>query len=207
MLRKICFIALVSMLFLVFGTTIGVKSESLPDNCPSVFIYPEGLQNVSVGETFTVSVVVSDLVNDDLYGFDLEFKWNSAALKYIDHVVNVPVENFSEGVLHEPVFKVKDEVDSSAGTYWLVYASLWPAEPFNGNGVFFTITFEVLELVDDPFTLEYVTLVSYYGEVIPINGWQDSEPSSPTIPGSPGVNELWAEKWLEYWITVTFRRG
>jgi len=173
---------------------------------PLVYVSPEGVADVDVGEVLTVIVGVSSLVNKDLYGFDIKFKWNTDALEYVGHEVKVPVEAYLEGVLHDPVIEVKNEVDASAGTFWVAYASLSPAEPFNHDGVFFAITFVLHKECEDPFALEYAILVSYNCETITVNGCQSAE-TSTSPPNSEEVNELRklrAKEWLEWWITVTF---
>jgi len=213
MSKKLSIIAAVSLIALFvlpvsqIAISCAANSESGgSEGYPSVFIRSEGFPDADVGETFTVIVGVSGLV-DNLYGFNIYFRWNSDSLKYVGHDVKTPVETCSDGVLHQPVLAIKDEIEESTGTYWLAYASLSPAEPFNGNGVFFTMTFEVVKLVDDPFTLEDVTLVSYDGKVIPVDGYQNSGTLTSGVPDLHDVNGLWAKRWLEWWITVTLRRG
>lgn len=194
--------------FLVFGAIANVKSSSEPsDTYPSVYISPEGTAGINVGEVFTATVGITDLVDKNLYGFDIMFKWNTAVLQYITHEVKVPVETYPEGILHESTLEVKNEVNESDGTLWIAYASLLPAEPFNGDGIFFTITFVLLEASDSKFTLEHICLVSDDCKVIPTSGCQN--PENPTMPSSsPRMTEhqeLRAEKWLEWWITVTWQ--
>lgn len=199
--------AILFLSLLVFSIIVCGKSTSEPvGDYPLVYVSPEGVADVDVGEVFTVIVGVSSLVDRDLYGFDIKFKWNIDALEYVGHEVKVPVEAYLEGVLHDPVVEVKNEVDASAGTLWVAYASLSPAEPFNQEGVFFAITFVLHKESDDPFALEYAILVSYNGKIIPVNGCQSAEIST-SPPNSEAVNELRklrAEEWLEWWITVTF---
>jgi len=49
------------------------------------------------------------------------------------------VEDYPDGVLHEPGMFIKDDVDDVAGTYWVAYASMAPADPFDGSGIAFDI--------------------------------------------------------------------
>lgn len=198
----------------VIGTAFSVGSTSIkstnqfqeyPSEYPSVYISPDYVTNVNVGDVFTVTVAVSGLSDENLYGFDIELKWDTDVLEYVAHEVKVPVETYPEGVLHQPIIEIMDEVDTSAGTCWLAYASLLPAEPFNGDGAFFTISFVLLKTSDTPFALEYVLLASKDGEIIPINGGPNSE--IPTLPSSSSgftdYQMLRNIRWLEWWITVT----
>jgi len=90
---------------------------------------------------------------NDLYGFDINVTWNPIELEYISHSVRIPVETFSDGILHEvlgyPVLIVKNIVNASLGRYWIAASSTgapWAtppegAPPFNGCGNVVIITF------------------------------------------------------------------
>jgi hypothetical protein len=94
-----------------------------------------------VGETFTLVARVEDV--DDLYGMSLKVKWNTIYLDYVTHVAKVPVESFSDGLLHEQVVFVYDDVNTTTGLYALAVTSLSPAIGFTGSGIAFEITFRV----------------------------------------------------------------
>jgi len=151
----------------LFGirNSFGLENNEL-DNSSIVCFTPDNIPGVDVGETVTVSVILSEDI-ENLYGFDIELKWDPATLEYIGHVVMAPVESYSQGVLHDPIFSLKDEVDSSAGTCWIACSSMPPAEPFSGNGAFFTITFKVLSTSNEnPIQLVNVTLSDDAGQPI-----------------------------------------
>ncbi|MEM3578289.1 MAG: CARDB domain-containing protein [Candidatus Bathyarchaeia archaeon] len=95
----------------------------------------------AVGQQFTIAVEIVDVEN--LYGFDIKLRWNTTYLEYINRTVHVPKDNYTDGILWKPILQVKDEVNASAGTYWIVYASMWPAPSFNGSGTVFTMTFRI----------------------------------------------------------------
>lgn len=196
-------ILLLLVLFANFTIASGVDQSN---NYPTVSIDFEDLSAVSVGGTFTVSVVVSSLKGHNLYGFDIEFRWDTQVVKYVSHDVKVPIEAYPEGVLHHPILEVRNHVDIETGTCWLVYASLAPAEPFNEDGVFFTITFVLLQESDNPFVLDHVILASHNGEIIPINNLKNFE---SLIGGTASSYEMTearkkrCEMWLEWWITIT----
>ena len=119
-------------------------SEST-ENHPVVYILPENASGKQVGEIFTVTVGANYLTGKNLYGFDIVLKWDPTSLEYVSHEVKVPVEVYSNGVLHAPIIEVKNEVDDYVGACWIAYASLSPADPFNEDGIFFTITFKVIK--------------------------------------------------------------
>jgi hypothetical protein len=94
----------------------------------------------NVGENYTIVAKIDEVT--DLAGFGLTFRWGSAVLKYVSHVVTVPVETYPNGVLHSPIFVVTDEVDQSLGMLDLGVATFGSA--FTGSGTVFNMTFEVL---------------------------------------------------------------
>ncbi|MEM3578460.1 MAG: PKD domain-containing protein [Candidatus Bathyarchaeia archaeon] len=94
------------------------------------------------GTQFNVTVKIYNVT--DLYGFDLKFRWNTTFLRYVNHFVYVPRNTYPDGVLWNPIFSLADEVNTSAGTYWIAYASMAPAPSFNGTGTVFTMIFEIL---------------------------------------------------------------
>jgi len=111
----------------------------------------------------------------NLYGFDIQLTWDPDVIQYVSHEVTVPVEDYSgeippanySGILHEPYLKVVEIVDENGNIpganttdvkAWFSYASQLPAEAFNGNGTFFTMTFRVVKQSESPIKLEAVTL-------------------------------------------------
>jgi len=160
-----------------------VSAAELPTNMPALFLDPS-IISVSPGETFVLSVKVFNLTNaywqtetkwlvgDDLgnwsnsplytyslgglIGIDVQLGWDETVLKFVSNVTKIPVEDHPDGVLHEPTFKIMDDVNETHGfpwpqpeesRYWLSYLNLAAplAKPFNGNGTILEITFEVLK--------------------------------------------------------------
>jgi hypothetical protein len=188
MLRKIHIAAIVFLilpLFLLFGITngFGLGNNEI-DSSSMVCFTPDNIAGVHVGETVTVSVILSeDVVN--LYAFDIELNWDPATLEYVSHVVMAPVESYSQGVLHDPTFSLKDEVNSSAGTCWIACSSMPPAESFSGNGVLFTITFKVLSTSNEtPLQLVNVALSDDAGQPI-VHQSSESAVETPNEPYRP----------------------
>ncbi len=186
MLRKIHIATVLSLLplFVLFGisNSVGSTNKEPLDNCPMICVCPGKITGVDVGETVAIRVILSMDVQN-LYGFDIALKWDPTILEYISHVVMTPVESYSEGVLHGPIFSLKDEVDPSAGTYWGACSSMSTAEPFSGNGAFFTITFEVLSVSNEqPFQLVSAALSDDEGQTV---DHQDPEETAPELPNQP----------------------
>lgn len=148
-------VSLTATLFIIVPIE-SAETSSLghPLSTPHIRFEPQSL-TVQKGQTFTVAAVIENV--EDLWGAELQIKWNTTFLSYQSHIVTVPVEYYPipippspyAGVLHEPVMKLIDEVDESGipsaepgVLYWFAYCSMIPAEAFNGSGTFFTMTFQ-----------------------------------------------------------------
>lgn len=155
---------------LKFPVKLSVAYGQMPSDYPMIFVDPP-LSVTGVNETFTVSVKVYNLTEKseipdphqiykfiplgNLYAFDIQFSWDPNMLEYVNHTLKIPVETYSDGVLHEPLFDsfTIDEVNENGvpkaepGTlYWCSATSISPAPPFNckaTNATFFTMTFKV----------------------------------------------------------------
>jgi len=57
---------------------------------------------------------------------------------------------------------IKDDVDDVAGTYWVAYSSMAPADPFDGSGIAFEMTFRIVKqpMAPDPDVTIVLDLVS-----------------------------------------------
>ena len=184
----------------------------LPTDMPLTYVDPENV-TAPLGETFTVSVKVFNLTDNfyttgkewelggplpprdtrynyslgNLYGLDIQFSWDHTLLEYVSHTVTIPVEDHPDGLLYEPTMVVKDEVDATAGTYWLGYVSMSPAEAFNcpdKNGTVFTMTFKVVKEGACDLRLESVDLSSVFmpGVKREIPHWvRDGQFRSPVV--------------------------
>jgi len=101
-------------------------------------------------QTFTVSVRIENVTS--LYGLEIQITWDTTYLKYSGHTATIPVEAYAEGVLHEPLIWINDDVDENASMpgaepetrYWVTVVSAYPAPSFNGNGNAFHMTFKAL---------------------------------------------------------------
>jgi len=162
-----------------------VSAAELPVNMPAVILEPALINDTSPGETFVLSVKLFNLSDsfyptntewergDDLgpwvsaspihnyslgnlAGLDIQVGWDETVLKFVSNVTKIPVEKYPDGVLHEPIFKIMDNVSEThsfpwpqpkESKYWLSYLNLVGAlgKPYNGNGTVLEITFEVLK--------------------------------------------------------------
>jgi len=201
---------IVSAIVSVASANSTMNQLPLPDSTPMeaarVHIYPEEVSGINVGETFTVTVAVSGLDGNDLYGFDIIFTWNTDALRYVSHEAKVPMETHPEGLLREPITEVKNDLDASGGTYWFVCASILPAQPCNKDGTIFTIDFVLLKPTDYPYAVEYVRLANKNGDPIPTEIYQKPEISFPPVSDELQAHRLLRNaRWLEWWIEVTWQ--
>jgi len=106
-----------------------------------VYVDPANISGV-LNDIFAIDVKVENVM--DLYGVNILFSWDPSILEYVSHTAKIPVEDYPDGILHEETLKIMDMVDAAAGTYWLAYASMAPAEPFDGSGIAFNMTFKVV---------------------------------------------------------------
>jgi len=108
-----------------------------------VYVDPENITG-GLNDIFTIDIVVFNVT--DLYGVDIRFSWDPSILEYVSHTAKIPVEDYPDGILHEPGMSIKDDVNATEGTYWLAYASMSPADPFDGSGIAFNMTFKIISL-------------------------------------------------------------
>lgn len=123
-----------------------VYVRPLQSDQPVVYVNPHIVMPV-IGETFTVAVNLFNVTEPfgNLYGFDVQFAWNPSIIEYVSHTITVPVEEYPDGVLHEPILPIMETVESDH--VWFAYASMQPAEPFNNpnaSNSIFLITFKVV---------------------------------------------------------------
>lgn len=148
-------------------------SQEWSSNMPVVYVDPDPAL-AAKGTTFNVSVRIFNLTNSfyatneewkpgeplgpsggllynyslgNLHGFNISFSWDPAVLDYVSRSVKTPVEEYPDGVLHQPIWESRDEINSTAGTYSVVQrSSYYPIAAFNcpnRSATIFTITFKV----------------------------------------------------------------
>ena len=148
------------------GTMMSIVGTSMTTESNSTIVYIDP-QNVTVhaGENFNIYVKISNVTN--LYGLEIGFSWDPNILKYINHTVTIPVEDYPDGVLHKPVLMVKNEINESGIPYawepgtlaWIAYACLNPAPSYNGSGTVLKMTFKALKAGVCDLNFTFTTLV------------------------------------------------
>jgi hypothetical protein len=149
---------LISMLFLSLAVVIKpvAGGATVVKVDPSLIEYHED----ATGQQFTVAIKIVDVTN--LYGFDIKLRWNTTFLCYVSHFVHVPKDNYTDGVLWNPIIPPwEDQVNATTGTYWVACASRYPAPSFNGTGTVFNMTFAVVHHPVQPQPDANITLQLY----------------------------------------------
>lgn len=156
-MNKTLVFLLVFALFLSLGTSIkpSASGATVVKVDPSLLEY----QNDATGQQFTVAIKIIDVTN--LYGFDIKLRWNTTFLAYVSHSIRIPRDTYADGVLWNPVIPVTNEVNATEGTYWIAYASRWPAPTFSGSGTVFNITFQIIHHPAQPEPDANITLELY----------------------------------------------
>jgi PKD repeat protein len=148
------------MLLILQTNILSATEESFPTDRPFLFIDPQKTIGAT-GDVFTINLKIFNLTANwaqdpnnpmtqrplgNLYALDIKLVWDPAVLEYVSHNVTIPVENYTEGVLHEPITILRDKVNQTEGSYRLICYSSSPALPFNNEGqisTIFNMTFRV----------------------------------------------------------------
>lgn len=131
-----CILLVLILVFLIFYRMNLVESKETPEIKVKPFA-----SFAEVGETFAVNITVCNVEN--LYGIHLEIRWNASILKAVSIEVCLGVESRPDGVLHEPLFIVRNETIQEEGRYVLAGLSLANAPPFSGDGNVLRVVFNV----------------------------------------------------------------
>jgi hypothetical protein len=139
MKKQLIFATLVAMLVMTFPLNI---RTAFSQETPVIYVDPPTVVGLSPSQTFTVAVKIANVT--DLCGFDVRLIWNPSILEHVSHVAKTPVQAYPGGVLNDPIWLLKDEVNDTAGTYWAAAAThSSPLNGTNGDGTIFEITFRV----------------------------------------------------------------
>lgn len=156
--NKLVFTILVAVILSISIPTLpNINVVATPDET-LVSIYPQTITDIPPSENFSIAIIIENVVN--MYGFDIQIKWDPTLIHCVDHVMTVPVDNYPSpvppspypGILHPgmPLANIVDESDSIPGAeagvlgYW-AYSSMGTPS-FDGNGTVAVLTFNVLRL-------------------------------------------------------------
>jgi len=219
--RGLSLLVMICLLFLaqihgfqMMPTKASIKNYGLKSSSSSatIKILPEAI-NVTVGQIFTVSVVVENV--EGLYGFDIQLKWDPEIIRYINHTTTIPAEDYPPpnppspygGILYKGdgmVMEVKNIVDENdaipdaePGTmgFW-VYSCVAPAPPFDGNGTIVIINFEVVG--QGSTDIEFVKVPG----VTPMLSDKDGNPIDFTVKGASIEQAGTPIANFDYWPSV-----
>jgi hypothetical protein len=165
---------IIFVLLVASTSTLTLKvsvSAELPPEMPVVYVDPQNAF-AAIGTTFNVSVKIFNLTNSfygsdeewqsgdplpspgsrynytlgNMYGFNITFSWDPEILEYTSYSVHTPVEDYPDGILYAPIWEVKEEINSTAGTFSIAQNSGLFVEGFNcpnKSATVFTMTFRV----------------------------------------------------------------
>jgi len=150
MLKKRQKISLAFITFLLFASmAINLNTVKSSGEETLVYLDPSEILDLPPSTNFTLALKIANVT--DLFGFDIQVKWDPTLIGYVSHTVKVPVEDYPDGILHEPFMQLKNVIDESAsipdaepGTMgWFAYAIMPGAATFNGTGIAVELTFHV----------------------------------------------------------------
>jgi hypothetical protein len=126
------------------SNTVHLCDESPPS--PDIWSWGESLPPYNPNGRFNYSL-------GNLYGLEIQFSWDSNVLEYVNHTLKIPEETYPDGILHEPILDIMDEVDDVEGTYLIAQSTLVLGDArdyvFNkpdDNATVFEMTFKVVKI-------------------------------------------------------------
>jgi hypothetical protein len=156
------------ILFFVFALFfVAQLAQGSPDT--TIRVDPQYV-SAQVNEVFSVSITVSSVQR--LYGLDVILSWDPAILEAVNSTSLLGVESHTDGILHEAILPLRNNVSQDKGIYNIAGVSIGPAPVFNGDGKAATITFRVkttLASYPDPIseTIFYTAIDGHFGESSP----------------------------------------
>jgi hypothetical protein len=104
----------------------------------------QGIEAWKFGESFGPSGYRYNYSLGNLFGLDVSLRWDPTILQYINHTVKIPVEDYGDGILHEPIFDYREELNPLTGAYRVAKTSMGQVSAFNSpnrNATIFNMTF------------------------------------------------------------------
>jgi hypothetical protein len=150
---------------------VPVTVEVIPSTQALLLIDPP-LATVPISGTFTVDVVITDIV--DLYDVAVEIHFNPALVEVVDDDPSALGVQITPGACPVPDVIIQNTADNALGTINYDAASLAPSPPCNGMGVVASITFHGLVEGSSPVHFDNWLLSDTAGLPIPTNA-QDGQ--------------------------------
>jgi len=141
--RTIFILGIVTVILFPPNATPPIRNAAAQSSLPTVYVHPSNITDPTLGPSDGIAIEVCIANVTDLSGFDIQLRWNASLLNYTGHLAKIPVEDHPDGVLHEPVMQIKNEVNATAGTYWIAFATL-AGPSFNGSGTIFAMNFTII---------------------------------------------------------------
>ena len=107
-----------------------------------VVMLGNGPLTVASGQAAPFTVSISGV--QDLYGFDLQLRFDPTVLEVVDSDVSTPGIQVVAGNFLSPDFVVRNQADNQAGTVEFVVTQLDPSPARSGSGTLFTVSFRGL---------------------------------------------------------------
>ena len=141
-MKRILTFTLMLCLLLGFAWAVPVslvRAQTAGNNTVGVF----KIYEVAPGATLTLPVEVKNA--QQLYGIDLQVKFDPALLQVVDADANIPGVQVALGTFLDAGLLLFNDVDNSTGTISFAMAQVNPSEAKNGNGVLLVLTFKGLK--------------------------------------------------------------
>src|SRR3972149_6337974 len=147
------------LMFVVTGTNIALAASE-----PKVYVDPPAILDLDPSNYFNISIKIANVTG--LHGLDDLNGWNPTVVEYVSHTMKMPRNTYPDGVLYNPILPIKNEVNASAGTYWIAISSMAPAPAFDGNGTIVEFRFHVIALGNFVFDIKSSDLAKADGQPI-----------------------------------------
>ena len=99
-----------------------------------------GVLSLAPGETLPVSVKIADIQN--VYGFEMEFKFDPSVVQVVDADPNAPGVQLLPGDFLSSDLIVRNSANNAAGAIQYAVTQLNPSVPKSGSGTLFTLNIE-----------------------------------------------------------------
>lgn len=142
--------------------------ESAPEEAAqtsAVVQLQPAMQQLNVGETTTVELRLSNVVN--LFGAEVQLQFAPSVLQVQDADPNTDGVQISNGDLIAADFVLTNAVDNTSGLISYTVTQVAPAEPVSRDGLLASFVVEAIGIGDSTFTFSTIKLATADGQQIP----------------------------------------